>query len=82
MEIFKKIVKIIIKVIFTTFIIASIISFILLVMYCSVINEKKHKQETYEQGYVDACKDFYQGKLKYDLISNPDGTREWKKIKK
>ena len=40
------------------------------------------KQVGYESGYVDACKDFYKGKLKYDLVENPDGTKEWKKIKK
>lgn len=34
----------------------------------------------FEQGYIEACKDFYKGKLKYDLVDNPDGTREWKKI--
>ena len=36
---------------------------------------------SYERGYVDACKDSYKGKLKYDLVTNPDGTREWKKVK-
>lgn len=36
--------------------------------------------KSYEQGYLDACKDFYKGKIKYDLVTNPDGTREWKKI--
>lgn len=35
---------------------------------------------SYEQGYLDACKDFYKGKLKYDLVKNDDGTVEWKKI--
>ena len=33
-----------------------------------------------EVGYKEACEDFYKGKLKYDLISNYDGTvREWRK---
>lgn len=36
---------------------------------------------SYERGYADACKDFYKGKLKYDLVTNQDGTREWKKVK-
>jgi len=36
----------------------------------------------YEDGYKAACGDFYKGKLKYDLVTNPDGTRVWKKIKK
>ena len=31
-----------------------------------------------KQGYLDACKDFYKGKLKADLVTNPDGSREWK----
>lgn len=39
------------------------------------------KQE-YELGYKEACKDFYNGKLRYDLIENPDGSREWKKMEK
>jgi len=38
-------------------------------------------KKSYEQGYLDACKDFYNGKMKYDLIKNNDGTVEWKKIK-
>ncbi len=37
-------------------------------------------KKSYEEGYIDACKDFYKGKLKYDLIKNDDGTVEWKKI--
>jgi len=33
-----------------------------------------------EVGYKEACEDFYKGELKYDLISNHDGTiREWRK---
>ena len=37
--------------------------------------------DNYEKGYVDACKDFHRGKLKYELVKNDDGTVEWKKIK-
>lgn len=37
--------------------------------------------ENYEKGYLDACKDFYKGKLKYDLVENEDGSRVWKKVK-
>jgi hypothetical protein len=36
--------------------------------------------EKYEEGYLDACKDFYKGKPKYDLIENEDGTREWRRL--
>ena len=43
--------------------------------------EKRDLEERYEQGYKDACADFYQGKLKYDLVTNSDGTREWKRVK-
>ena len=41
----------------------------------------KAEKNSYEKGYKAACIDFYQGHLKYDLITNPDGTREWKKVK-
>lgn len=34
----------------------------------------------YEAGYKKACKDFYQGKVKYDLVTNSDGTSSWKKV--
>ena len=36
--------------------------------------------KNYDRGYLDACKDFYKGKLKYELIENSDGTKEWKKV--
>ena len=36
----------------------------------------------YECGYIDACKDFYQGKLKYDLVEHNDGTKTWEKVNK
>lgn len=33
-------------------------------------------------GYKEACEDFYKGKLKYDLISNQDGSiKEWRRVK-
>ena len=54
-----------------------IILILLIIGWCA----RNEAEEQYENGYIDACKDFYQGKLKYDLVSNPDGTREWKKIK-
>ena len=50
-------------------------------LYCSVENSKKEKNKIYEQGYLDACKDFYKGKLKYDLVEHNDGTRTWEKVK-
>ena len=31
-------------------------------------------------GYIEACEDFYHGKLKYDRIVHKDGTVEWKKV--
>lgn len=37
-------------------------------------------KESYNRGYKDACKGFYQGKFSYDLVDNPDGTRTWQKI--
>lgn len=32
---------------------------------------------TYENGYRAACKDFYQGKLKYSLQEKEDGSIKW-----
>ena len=43
--------------------------------------KEKIKSDAYEQGYLDACKDFYKGKIKYDLVSNDDGTKTWQKVK-
>ena len=46
--------------------------------------EKQSKliSDSYEKGYLEACKDFYKGKAKYDLVKNEDGTVEWKKVDK
>jgi uncharacterized protein YpmB len=57
----------------------------LTIIFCHSVKESNIRKEQmlaekYEEGYLDACKDFYKGKLKYDLIENDDGTREWKKI--
>ena len=46
--------------------------------YHMVKDGNKH----YEKGYLEACKDFYKGKTKYDLVKNDDGTVEWKKVDK
>ena len=43
--------------------------------------EQKIAEVSYEQGYVAACKDFYKGKLKYDLIEHEDGTKTWERVK-
>lgn len=43
---------------------------------------EQKSQAAYEAGYLAACKDFYKGKVRYDLIANSDGTREWKKVSK
>jgi hypothetical protein len=42
----------------------------------------KNADKKYELGYLDACKDFYKGKTKYDLVKNEDGTVVWKKVDK
>lgn len=65
----------------------SIIMVIVLVLfyagiYAFIEAHKNSAKSNYEEGYLDACKDFYKGKLKYDLIENPDGTKEWKKVEK
>ena len=39
-------------------------------------------KRNYERGYLDACKDFYQGKIKYELVEHTDGTKTWEKVEK
>jgi uncharacterized protein YpmB len=56
------------------------------IIFCDSVKEANMREEQmltekYEEGYLDACKDFYKGKLKYDLIENEDGTKTWQKIK-
>jgi hypothetical protein len=64
-----------------------ILGFLLLVLtlLMNAENEKEEKNklisDNYERGYIDACKDFHRGKLKYELVKNDDGTVEWKRIK-
>lgn len=60
------------------FVVSLFVLSLVFVIYCG---EKNVAVNYYERGYVDACKDSYKGKLKYDLVNNPDGTREWKKVK-
>lgn len=69
----------------TIIILVSLIFIGLTIIFCHTVKESNIRKEQmlaekYEEGYLDACKDFYKGKLKYDLIENDDGTREWKKI--
>jgi uncharacterized protein YpmB len=59
----------------------------LTIIFCHTVKESNIRKEQmlaekYEEGYLDACKDFYKGKTKYDLVKNDDGTVEWKKIEK
>lgn len=35
--------------------------------------------KAYEDGYMAACKDAYQGKLRYILVKHADGTVTWEK---
>ena len=60
-------------------IIAAIVCVLFYFGICAFIKVNKDSAKSnYEEGYLDACKDFYQGKLKYDLVENPDGTKEQK----
>ena len=51
-------------------------------IYAFIEVHKNSAKSNYEEGYLDACKDFYKGELKYVLVENPDGTKEWKKVEK
>lgn len=35
---------------------------------------------TYKKGYIEACKDFYEGKLKAEIVNLPNDERKWKMI--
>lgn len=63
------------------FVIAILLMIVFAISWCEKRELKEQNEQRYEQGYKDACADFYQGKLKYDLVTNSDGTREWKRIK-
>lgn len=41
--------------------------------------EKENDRMLYEQGYLQACKDCAEGKLKYELKEVPGGERIWVK---
>lgn len=56
-----------------------IIMIIISCFYGHYTTVKETSNKAYEQGYLDACKDFYKGKIKYDLVENNDGTKMWKK---
>ena len=65
------------------FVVLVVIGFIVAVCGFFLALTSSVKESGYEEGYLDACKDQYQGKkLKYQLIENKDGTKEWKKISK
>ena len=49
------------------------------ITFFGYINSKELAQK-YEEGYLQACKDFYQGKTKYQLVESKDGTRNWIKV--
>jgi hypothetical protein len=53
---------------------------LIIVLILLLLSDFIFYKSIYEKGYIDACKDLYQGKLKYDLVEFPDGTKEWKKI--
>ena len=54
----------------------------ILIFVISIVGYASAKElsQKYEEGYVQACKDFYQGKLKYQLVESNDGTRNWIKM--
>ena len=63
-----------------TIIVAIVFALFCFGIYAFIEVHKDSAKSNYEEGYLDACKDFYQGKLKYDLVENSDGTKEWKRL--
>ena len=50
----------------------------LIIIFLSEDQERDEKK--FEEGYIQACKDFHSGKLKYDLVKEPGGEVKWKKV--
>lgn len=55
-----------------------ILIFLIFVILAGIANDYSHEM-SYERGYLNACKDFYKGSLRYELKSNPDGSITWQK---
>ena len=74
----------ILKFVLNALLIIGIIFIIFYMLYLSgksrLENEMTMKAKAFEQGYIEACKDFNRGKLKYKLIENDDGSKTWQKI--
>lgn len=52
----------------------------LLITIITMAEDLGKDAENFEKGYIQACKDFHSGKLKYDLVKEPGGEVRWKKI--
>ena len=63
-------------------VIIRILMVVSLAVTCCLIGRNVGRNVGRNAGYKEACIDFYKGKLKYELVTNLDGTREWKKIEK
>jgi len=50
-------------------------------VYLMISAQNQRDEKNFENGYKQACIDFYKGKLKYDLIEKEDGTRIWEEVK-
>jgi len=54
-----------------------IIIAIIAILATFVMTVKSANETGFKYGYIKACKDFYSGKLKADLIEYEDGTKQW-----
>lgn len=59
--------------------ILSVILWLALTVVAGVFVSSCSHKEGYEEGYIKACGDAHQGRLRYELKENPDGTRTWEK---
>lgn len=59
----------------------AIVMFILSCMAVGFVSSCSYR-DGYEEGYIKACGDARQGRLRYALKENPDGTRIWEEKKK
>lgn len=61
--------------------VAVISTLVLIVMTVAFVSSCSYK-DGHKDGYIEACGDARQGKLRYELKENPDGTRIWEEKKK
>ena len=54
-----------------------LVAFFIVISFLGEFYGNSKASKAKEEGYIDACKDFYAGSLKASLVENKDGTANW-----